>query len=184
MWHFDIVEQLIFFILISPAIIKLIKKDKLFSYNTLFSLAFGIYIVRFVGVVFFPIIWDIPDPNFNPDICLVPFKTMILMWNQGLRAFAIQIIGNIALFFPLGFLLPALFKKVSSFKKIFTIASITSLLVELIQLAMILIVKFNLKTFDVNDIILNITGALLGYGFYIFTYKYILSSHSVNEKAL
>lgn len=174
MWHFDILEQIIFFILISPAIIKLIKKDKILSYNTLFSVAFGIYIVRFVGVVFFPIIWDIPDPYFKPDICLIPFKTITLMWSLGLRQFVIQIIGNIALFFPMGFLLPILFGKVNSYKRVLSIASIISILVELIQLTMILIVKFNLRAFDVNDIMLNIMGALLGYAFQIFTYKFIL----------
>lgn len=183
MWHFDILEQVILFIIISPVIIKLIKRDIIRSYNTLFSLAFGIYIVRFIGVVFFPIIWDIPDPTFQPDICLIPLKTIVEMWNLGLHRFAIQVIGNIALFFPLGFLLPLLFKKVNTYKKILLISSIISLLVEFIQLAMILIVKFNLKSFDVNDFILNVIGAVIGFSFQKFANKYLLSTEVDKIKA-
>jgi len=180
MWHFDILEQIVLFILISPVIIKLTKRDVLISYNTLFSLSLGIYIVRFVGVVFFPIIWDIPDPSFEPDICLIPFKTIIEMWSLGFDRFAIQVLGNIALFFPLGFLLPLLFKKINTYKKIILIASITSLLVEFTQLVMILTVKFNLKSFDINDFILNIIGAIIGFLFHVFVSKYFLSTEVKN----
>lgn len=72
-----------------------------------------------------------------------------------------NLVGNILLFFPFGVFLPLLFRKVKGFQKIIVINFMISLGLELIQLFGIL------GNFDVDDIILNILGASLGFGTYV-----------------
>ncbi|MGC4036709.1 MAG: VanZ family protein [Chitinophagaceae bacterium] len=76
-----------------------------------------------------------------------------------------NILGNIIGFIPLGVLLPILFRRLQrSWKTIFTVFLI-SLAFETIQLL------FNLGIFDVDDLILNTLGGVVGYIFYLFSKK-------------
>lgn len=64
---------------------------------------------------------------------------------------------NIAMCLPLGFLLPFLWKSFRRFWKVGLMGLLLSLLTEMSQL-------FNFRTTDVDDLIANTAGALLGYG--------------------
>ncbi len=66
-------------------------------------------------------------------------------------------LGNIVLYMPLGFLLPALIPKLSNYKSLAVVGFLLSLTFELIQLFGIL------GNFDVDDILLNTTGTLAGF---------------------
>ena len=90
----------------------------------------------------------------------------MLMWNFGGRTFIKQVLGNIALFMPLGFLLPFLFKKASSFKNMLLISIFTSISIELIQFGFDLIVKWDAKSCDIDDVILNVLGGIVGFLIY------------------
>lgn len=68
--------------------------------------------------------------------------------------------GNIAALTPLGFLLPAAFRELNSFKAVFTAGFFIILTAELLQLVT------RRGVFDVDDIILNILGTMLGYLIY------------------
>lgn len=105
--------------------------------------------------------WEQVKMNIN----LVPFKTiwqylylLIKQTNRYLLPHAfINLFGNIAAFVPLGFLLPCLWKKVESFGRFLlcTVSCVVS--VELIQL-------FTLRgSCDIDDLILNVIGALIGF---------------------
>ena len=93
----------------------------------------------------------------------IPFKTiytyieraMADRMNKGTAV--MNILGNLVAFFPLGCYLPCLFQKMRSFLKVTFIILGIILSVELLQ--PILCVGF----FDVDDIILNIIGAILGF---------------------
>ncbi|GED68553.1 hypothetical protein BRE01_22550 [Brevibacillus reuszeri] len=69
-----------------------------------------------------------------------------------------NLFGNIALFMPLGMLLPLLFPTFQSIHRIFFTALLASLGIEFLQFL------FALGSFDVDDLLLNVVGALLGYG--------------------
>ena len=92
-------------------------------------------------------------------INLIPFRTIIdYLFNEDVivRSFAFSnIIGNIAIFIPLGIYIPLLINK----KSIFTnsaIVALISLCVEIVQYILVI------GTADVDDIILNTIGGLLG----------------------
>ncbi len=68
-----------------------------------------------------------------------------------------NIIGNILVFLPLGLLLPLLFRSYRKFSKILLKVTLSTVLVEVTQ------TTFRIGQFDVDDIILNLFGGLLGY---------------------
>ena len=70
-------------------------------------------------------------------------------------------IGNILLFVPFGFLIPAVFKNIDKYYKIFGVSLATVLLVEIMQ------VVLRVGSFDMDDIIYNVLGSILGYGIYL-----------------
>jgi len=93
---------------------------------------------------------------------LILFKT-IFNYLGGNESYAIaiqNILGNIFAFGPLGFLVPILFKKCKKVKNIFFISVSVSLSIEIVQLL------FNIGSCDIDDIILNVLGAILGFGVY------------------
>jgi len=95
---------------------------------------------------------------------LVPFKTIIgFLTNTQNISFDVWIYnlaGNIVAFIPLGFLLTAALKKINSRKSIFSISLILIITAEIMQL-----VTYR-GVFDIDDIILNIIGAGIGYHIY------------------
>jgi glycopeptide antibiotics resistance protein len=75
-----------------------------------------------------------------------------------------NIAGNILLFIPFGILVPQIFPKTNRYKLVAMAAFSASLFIELSQLASRYI--GNYRQVDVDDVLLNTTGAMLGYFFY------------------
>ncbi|MFF2774219.1 VanZ family protein [Streptomyces sp. NPDC058052] len=69
-----------------------------------------------------------------------------------------QLGGNLVLGVPFGILLPLLSRKARGFVRVALVTAATMLLVELVQGALV-----TGRAFDVDDVLLNTTGALLGY---------------------
>ena len=69
-----------------------------------------------------------------------------------------QIGGNVLLGIPFGLLLPVLITKVRGILRVLLLTATVMLLVELVQGALI-----TGRAFDIDDVILNTTGALIGY---------------------
>ncbi|MFE7598377.1 VanZ family protein [Streptomyces sp. NPDC057494] len=69
-----------------------------------------------------------------------------------------QLGGNTALGVPFGILLPLLSRKARGFLRVALVTAATMLLVELVQGALI-----TGRAFDIDDVLLNTAGALLGY---------------------
>ena len=95
--------------------------------------------------------------GFDPTHLLDPYNIEIVLMNT---------LGNI-IFIPFGFLLPLLFKQINNVKIASKIFIKFILLIESLQL-----LTFT-GVFDIDDIILNMLGALIGYGSFVGT-KYIL----------
>jgi glycopeptide antibiotics resistance protein len=96
--------------------------------------------------------------------------------------FALEnIIGNIILFLPLGIFLPYLFPKFDSIKKVAAICFLCSLSIELTQL--ILRQFGTYRTVDIDDVILNTTGGILGWLIFVkLIARYLFKGkHSANN---
>lgn len=93
-------------------------------------------------------------------IQIIPFKTIIDFLNKDYTSSISNVLGNILIFTPLGFLLPILSEKFKKAKNLLIISFLVSFSIELIQLFS------GLGFTDIDDIILNVTGAILG--FYIY----------------
>lgn len=117
----------------------------------------------------------------NRNINYIPLIETIRMFTNnymGIGNTFYNVIGNIVLFVPLGFLIPLLFKKKNSVLNIVIYGFITSLIIELIQL----VTAYNIT--DIDDIIFNSLGAVLGFltfnSFYSIIkktkFKYLLKS--------
>ena len=71
-----------------------------------------------------------------------------------------QILGNIVLLLPLGVMLPAMFEKLRSPKRIAAVGFCTSLGIEVLQCLS------RRGVFEFDDLMHNTAGALIGYGLY------------------
>ncbi|WP_282943486.1 VanZ family protein [Paenibacillus sp. RC67] len=98
---------------------------------------------------------------------LTPFKTI---WSYvadiqyyNLDIWVINLFGNVAAFVPFGFLIPCLFRSYAKWYKVTNLLFWALLLVETIQLI------FKVGSFDVDDIMLNVIGGLIGYYMYALT---------------
>jgi len=89
---------------------------------------------------------------------LIPFKTILyyIQGNNGLLIGSINILGNIIALVPLGFLLPFIFKKLK-WKYCLMIALATGLAIEITQ------VILKVGIFDIDDVILNGLGVIIGF---------------------
>ncbi len=113
---------------------------------------------------------------------LVPFETIKGFWNA-LKNHTINtdiavfnIFGNIALFVPFGFLLPVAAKRLRALWKCAAVTFFAVLTAEILQLLL------KVGSFDIDDIILNMLGAVTGYAVFriaFIVYKKTLKPRNV-----
>lgn len=72
--------------------------------------------------------------------------------------------GNLVAFLPLGILAPMISGRWRSWTRILLLASAASLSVEISQLVLSLGMGFPWHVADVDDLVLNVVGTLIGYG--------------------
>ena len=91
---------------------------------------------------------------------LVPFKEIERFWiyrsELGIHSFY-NLVGNILIFMPAGFFVPILWRNKRGFMFTVCVTFQMSLLVEILQLVL------RVGSFDVDDLILNTLGGMLGY---------------------
>lgn len=90
--------------------------------------------------------------NLRPFVYLFDYPTM--------KEALLNLIGNTAMFIPLGIVWPAVFKKLDRPWKVMAAGVGVSLSIELLQL------PFYDRATDIDDLILNSLGFLVGYGIY------------------
>jgi len=92
---------------------------------------------------------------------LIPFKTIhgyIVTFNKnGLDIWFFNLFGNVLAFIPMGLLLPLITEKARGFKRIIIVTLATSITIEIVQLWL------KLGIADIDDVILNTLGGLIGY---------------------
>lgn len=131
---------------------------------SLLSLIFYYYLcVMLSRIVGMPTLQDyirlsgLGESFFNPNINLIPLSD----------GFSLGFILNIVLFLPLGFLCPLISKYYQSIKHIFFIGCGLSLFIEIVQLFT------QYRATDIDDLITNTIGALLGYFCFRILYRLV-----------
>lgn len=125
-------------------------KRKFCLYEEIFELLFLAYLVLLFQLVTSQ---DLPGGGVN----LMPFKE-ILRYEVGSRAFYKQVFGNILLFIPLGYFATS-YCKIKGLGTITLVSLLSSLTIEVTQ-------HYIGRVFDIDDIILNVVGGVVGFLLY------------------
>ena len=105
-----------------------------------------------------PLIFNM-EQIFPPRVNLIPMVN--LLDYEIFREMLINVIGNTTMFIPLGIVWPSVFRKLDTHGKVIGAGVGFSLCIEILQL------PFYDRVSDVDDLILNSLGFLIGYGIYL-----------------
>ena len=110
--------------------------------------------------------------TFYRSVNLTPFVTIRLYWkllhsesDYLVRHAFVNLVGNVVMFIPLGFFQPWLSAKLRTWYKTLASTMVLILLVEAVQYLT------RLGSCDIDDLILNIVGAVIGYILWRITKK-------------
>ena len=105
-----------------------------------------------------------PAQIFPPRINLVPLIYLLDYLIVGEAV--LNVVGNTAMFIPIGIIWPMVFKELDSHGKVIAAGVGFSLCIEVLQL------PFFDRVTDIDDLILNSLGFLIGYGICLLLRKY------------
>lgn len=134
-------------------------KRKFCLYEEIFEILFLAYLVLLFQLVTSQ---DLPGGGTN----LMPFRE-ILRYDVGTKTFYKQVFGNILLFIPLGYFATS-YCKIKGLGTITLVSLLSSLTIEVTQ-------HYIGRTFDIDDIILNVVGGIVG--FLIYTALNAIRNH-------
>ena len=113
--------------------------------RTIIYMVFGFYFTAVLALVGFP---NIASLKIDFAVNVIPFLDMVSDF--------VNACLNILLFVPFGFFLPILWDKFRNIKNIALMGFIVTSLIEISQI-------FTFRTSDINDIITNTVGTIIGY---------------------
>lgn len=137
--------------------------------KALLKTAFALYGVLMIWLLFGQRVEWFEAGNYfeqiKQNISLVPFATIrIFIRNLSesentdvIRHAIINLAGNVAMFVPLGFFIPAVSEKLRAFWRTLEVSFLCIVTVEILQLFLLL------GSCDTDDLILNIIGVTVGY---------------------
>ena len=129
-----------------------VNHEKFIFYKEFMNLLFIFY-----AMLLFQLLTD-TELNKTSGINIIPFVE-IMRYKIGTPNFSLNVIGNILIFLPFGYFVSN-YVKASKISHILFISVITSFTVELVQ-------HYIGRSFDIDDIILNVIGSVLGFFLYI-----------------
>jgi glycopeptide antibiotics resistance protein len=168
--YFDKLDLLIGLFILVCLLFVIWRQRRSLPYLLFFS-GFWIYLLVVVSRVVFPIVINLngSKASFFPGINLIPFQF-------GACSIALscveEVIKNILFTVPFGFGINFLLRvKPRSF---LWLAPATGLMLELSQLIVTIIFRNHFHVFDINDVIFNSLGILIGYAiFRVFAWGYV-----------
>ncbi len=144
---------IVFIVLVTIRISYLkINHEKFVFYREFLNLVFIFYILLLYQLL------TSTEMNTTGGLNLVPF-TEIFRYSIGSNLFLYNVVGNILIFLPFGYFVSG-YIKASRISHILFISFVTSLTVELVQL-------YIGRSFDIDDILLNVLGSILGFFLFI-----------------
>ncbi|MFF2459831.1 VanZ family protein [Peribacillus simplex] len=177
-------------IIISISLIILIfqlVKRRISGQNFVYLLFFTIYISSLFSVTIFPfpiqkfLIETMIEDQLGLKHNFIPFKIFYDAMSFGSLSFGSlsfgltiilkQVVGNIILFLPMGFVLPKIFTNIQTIKKVIFIGFLASLSIELVQALAGLWIGYNYRAADIDDLIFNVLGTVIGFLIWKLLYK-------------
>ena len=147
-WPILVICSIIF---VSMRIVYLVKSDKkIYIHKELLTYLFGIYIMCLFTVVTYQ---DVESYGNN----FTPFKEMF-RYTLGSNLFIKNVIGNMVMFMPYGFF-TGYFLKINKVSVVLLLSMLVSTSIEIIQ-------GYIGRVFDIDDIILNVIGSIIGFLIY------------------
>lgn len=128
------------------------SSEKFVFYKEFFNMLFIIY-----ALILFQLLTN-TEMNVSSGINIVPF-TEILRYEVGSTQFYLNVIGNILVFLPFGYFVSS-YIKATRVSHILLVTLITSFTIEFVQ-------HYIGRSFDIDDILLNVVGAIMGFLLYI-----------------
>lgn len=171
----DLLPMIILFsvVMISIRVITCIySKEKIIFYKEIKNLLYIIYCFAL-----FHLVTTTDFESFSNNF--TPFKE-IMRYHTTSVLFYRNVIGNIALFIPFGFMITDMIKEKAGKSNIL----ITSLITLLTSTTIEVIQMFIGRSFDIDDILLNFIGGLLGFISYqimLLLYKHIPEKYKTNR---
>lgn len=159
------------------------KRDRII--NHFMNVTFFTYCLLFVKVAFFPI--DLVDTSmavgFRPHNNIIPFTSM---WESVTSSVSPtvamrQVGGNILLFIPLGFYLSFWWKRINCASKSMVMGMVFSLTIEVVQFILSLLLNGIYRVFDIDDVILNTLGFVIGFILFKMARPYITNSFAKKQ---
>ncbi len=146
---------------------KVTQKSKLTLENILLISIYIIYFIFMAEILLFKNVRPSEifgsDRDISRQLAIMPFQSIMKYYNSGnIWASILNVIGNIVVFIPFGIYLMLYTKKNTSVKATTTVF-FTSLSVEVIQFVL------DIGIADVDDIILNVIGGIVG----VLGYKFL-----------
>ncbi len=125
--------------------------------------AYLLFILYLAALVYFLFFLEIRDATYH-NVNLVPFRTIRMLYTYYFKYhyfsswyWISNLYGNILLLAPFGLLLPLVRHRRMSFWSILVLAALFSILIEGMQF------WIGVGEADIDDVILNVSGAMLGY---------------------
>ncbi len=104
--------------------------------------------------------------NLTPLVYLFRYgSARDIVWN---------VVGNAVMFIPTGVVLPIVYRRLDCFWKVAAVGALISLCIEILQL------PFASRASDVDDLILNTLGVVIGYGIYAAVKRLKKKQHTEN----
>ncbi|AST94365.1 hypothetical protein BC6307_14845 [Sutcliffiella cohnii] len=134
-------------------------------------------IISSTGEFYFNVQWS----NEIASVNIIPFRTLFLYLqaNPNIDNWSslsmVNIFGNMFVFTPIGIFVPLLYRRVRSLKKISVVALAVTCFIEITQL-------FIGRSTDIDDVILNTIGVMIGYGMFVFIKRKINRRLKGNKK--
>ncbi len=147
-------------------IVLLYRKKKCKLYKYILTFIFIIYI-QIVYEVSFGISGGVTYSLERHKPNLIPFADLVRGYEMGIKNMLKQVVLNVILYCPLGFLLPLFSDKLKKITAVILVSLFTSLIIEVLQ-------YYVGRSTDIDDIIFNICGATIGYYFYLIFIKCIV----------
>ncbi len=138
------------------------KQDRIKTMRFVSGILLGLYLALLTWLLFFSERFGrVVDPDQPFRFNLIPLTEIHRFWayrnTLGLKAMALNLLGNVLAFMPLGFLLPMTSPWLRRASRVILIGFLMSLTAESIQLGT------RVGSFDVDDVILNTIGTGIGY---------------------
>ncbi|KAB1439613.1 VanZ family protein [Candidatus Galacturonibacter soehngenii] len=143
--------------------ISKVQKKKIVAYKYILLVAFICYLIMLYEVLI-GISGGLKFNEIRHQPNIIPIISLLEIYDMGIRNMLKQVILNIVIMIPFGFLLPCIFNFFQSNWKTVGVIMAISLLIEILQ-------YFIGRSADIDDFIMNTIGAQVGYLLFLFLNK-------------